>query len=76
MEITENKALTTIQTTSLAQVGESVGAMDKLAQLARAARRELLTDHAGERRRRRSDPRLAQVRNESREPEDSARIPA
>jgi len=35
IKMTENKALTTIQPTSLAQVGESDGAIDKLAQLAR-----------------------------------------
>jgi integrase/recombinase XerD len=34
-EMTENKSLATIQTSSLAQAGESDGAMEKLAQLAR-----------------------------------------
>ena len=33
--MTENKSLATIQTSSLAQVGESDGAIDKLARLAR-----------------------------------------
>src|SRR5262245_4138252 len=35
MEMAENTALATIQTAGLAQVGESDGAIDKLAQLAR-----------------------------------------
>jgi hypothetical protein len=42
MEMTENKALTTIQPASLAQVGKSDGAMDKLAQLARELLRHTL----------------------------------